>query len=180
MRAKKTDCTDLTHEAFSRPDFRERLAALIGPATGWREPGGSRATGNDHMPIAHKVAATMAYARRMVPGAGGEMVPDPSDIGPDIAVACLCGSDYRRGHIVRAVTWAMRADRSRVVHRNQDAIGYIVNAAFDRLVHQRTRPKLRAMRQTDWDELLLAAMAVLASLAEDSVTLAARRWKAKA
>lgn len=154
-----------THEAYSPPTFRERVAALVGSST-WREPGGSRATGPAPLPAAHAVAAALAMVKR---GAG--------DVGPDIAMCIALGSDAKRGLIVALLANAMKADRHPLTRRNVRTMGYVANCAFDIVVHGRWRERVDAISEHDWDLLLPSACRILEALADAALAEAERAWR---
>lgn len=154
-----------THEPRSIPDFRERLMALAG-GTAFRD--GTPSTRSDNLPVAHAVAAQLAFARR-----GRE------DVGIDVAVAAALGSDYKRAVIVSLLANALAVDRHPLTRRNLKALGYIANCAFDIVVHGRHRGRLSTVSADDWALLVPAACRILEALADAAVAEAERLWRRK-
>ena len=154
-----------THEVWSPPTFQERVAALVGGTT-FRQPAGSRGTGQDHMPAAHAVAAALAFVKR---GA--------NDIGTDVAVAIALGTDAKRGLIIAALAQAMKMDRHPLTRRNVKAMGYVANVAFDIVVHGRRRARLDRIAEADWDMLVPAACRILEALADAALAEAEGCWR---
>jgi hypothetical protein len=91
-----------------RAGFLERIAKLAGGTT-YREPVGAFGTRSDHLPDAHAIAAAMAFARR-----------NPTDIGPDIAVAIATGSAAHRTRIVMELSAALLASTGKVGERAEN------------------------------------------------------------
>ncbi|WP_244953566.1 hypothetical protein WCN79_01950 [Xanthomonas axonopodis pv. vasculorum] len=85
-----------------RASFRERLARMSGGTT-YRAPMEGHGTKSDTMPDVHTMAAALAYARQ------GE-----GDIGPDIALAIVCQTDYRRQRIVNELAAVLLAATGKV------------------------------------------------------------------
>lgn len=175
--------TPATHEAHSRPSFRERVLALAGHST-WREPSqGARST-QRQVPADHMIAAALAFGRKslrdarghVVLGAGGGVVPDPHDIGPDIAIDMATG---RPANYARICEWAGRAiagDRSAAARRGNAWVAHVAVAAYNALVRGYSVPGAPdGMRKDDWEQLVLYACLLLEYSAEDALALAGRR-----
>lgn len=157
------------HEQASRPDFRERVMALVGSST-WREPIGGRATDGDHTPSAHAIAAALAMARQ-----------GPGDLGPDIVIACALGNDWKRALIVRELANALAHRHNyrnhRALRRNYQHIGAIAAAAYDLAVHHQHRARLPRISPDDWDTLVAAGAQALLATGDATLAEAEKRWR---
>jgi len=154
-----------TFDASSKPSFRERVHALAGHTT-WREPTGAGTTHLRSIPSDHMIAAALSFGRR-----------DANDIGPDIAYDRATGHMGHKNRVCAALGKAMAADRSRLVQRNRAYIGVVAWAAYCIVVELPAVPKPEAVRDGDWADLVAAAAYILETLAEDALSLAARRNK---
>lgn len=87
----------MTDDTFSygKADFVERCAALAGK-TAYRTEVGSASAANRDVPNEHMLASAFAMARK------GE-----HDIGPEIALALVCGTTPHRVRIVRELAVAL-------------------------------------------------------------------------
>lgn len=159
----KTEAANQPNGSNDRPDFRERVYALAGHSA-WREPG--TASGTSHLraiPSDHMIAAALAFGRR-----------NPSDIGPDVAIDMATQRPGNRLKICAALGKAMAGDRSVLIKRNRDYIAHVAQGAYW-AVMGRTPTKPEAMDMDDWANLIAAGACILETLAEDALTLVARR-----
>lgn len=81
--------------SHQRADLLERLGCLVGGTT-WREPSGG-GTNMIELPMAHRFAAALAFAREC----------NPADTGPDILEALATGTQRHRIRIVAELTAAL-------------------------------------------------------------------------
>jgi len=154
-----------TFDANSKPSFRERVCALAGHTT-WREPTGAGTSHIRSIPSDHMIAAALSFGRR-----------DANDIGPDIAYDRATGHVGHKNRVCLALGKAMAADRSRLVRRNRQYIAVVAWAAYCVVVGLPVVPRPDAVRGDDWADLVAAAAYILETLAEDALSLAARRNK---
>jgi hypothetical protein len=153
-----------TFEAGSRPTFRERVAALAGHST-FREPAAPGAVNAQRqIPTDHLIAAALSFGRT-----------GPNDIGPDIAYDMATGRMGHHRRVCLALGQALASERSRVVTRNRPYIAVVAWAGYSAVVGLGTVPRPDGCAQEDWDVLVPAAALILERLAEDALSLAARR-----
>ncbi|WP_019303629.1 hypothetical protein [Xanthomonas oryzae] len=146
-----------------RASFRERLARMSGGTT-YRAPIEGHATKSDTMPDVHTMAAALAYARE------GE-----SDIGPDIALAIVCQTDYRRQRIVTELAAALLAATGKVGERCAQVLPIICGRAYVAVVLgvQATPDPAWTIAERDWQLLAGLAEATLMQAAEGAIRRAA-------
>lgn len=154
-----------TFETYSPPEFRERVAALVGGTT-FREPGCSHAQ-LGQIPTAQAVAATLALARR---GA--------ADIGPDLALDI---ATRRPAHYQRVCEWLGREfarDRGAAWRRTRAAHGWLAVLCYRAVVlDERFPPCPDGMSQGDYETVALSGVVVLMNEADSCLAEAARRWR---
>lgn len=166
-----------THEANPPRTFRERLQALAGSST-WREPMEAHGTKGRSVPAAHELAAALGMARRYVQH-GDARMPDPMDVGPDIAIDVVLGRTSNAGRVIRTVAAAMGSDRARAVQRCKPWLRIVVWAGYYELVHGQPLPMVRPseVAPDDWALLTDAALRIMEQLADEAVGRAARKWR---
>lgn len=155
-----------THEAGSRPSFRERVHMLVGHTT-WREPAqGSSA--QRPIPTDHMIAAALSFGRE-----------GPDDIGPDIAFDMATG---RMGHHRRvcetlgvALLRGVREQNQGEANRLRPYVAVVAWASYCAVVGAGQPPKPDGCRQDDWHDWVAAGALVLERLAEDALSAAVRR-----
>jgi hypothetical protein len=147
----------------SRPSFRERVFALAGHGT-WREPTGGGTTHLRSIPSDHIIAAALSFGRR-----------DRNDIGPDIAIDMATGLAGHYGKVCHALGKALAGDRSALVKRNRGYIGHVAMASYSVVLGRACPGAPEGVSDSDWGDLVAAGAHVLEQLAEDALSLAARR-----
>lgn len=147
----------------SRPSFRERVYALAGRST-WREPTGGGTTHLRAIPADHMIAAALSFGRR-----------SPGDVGPDIAIDMATGIAGHYGRVCAALGRALGADRSRLVRRNRAHIGHVSMAAYSVVLGRACPPAPDGIDEDEWRDLVAGGARVLEQLAEEALSLAARR-----
>lgn len=152
-----------TFEANSRPTFRERVFALAGHST-WREPTGAGTSHLRAIPADHMVAAALSFGRRA-----------PDDIGPDVAIDMATQRPGNRLKVCAALGKALAGDRSVLVRRNKAHIAHVARAAYFVVMGQAPSAAPDGVSEADWRDLVAAGAYVLETLAEDALSLAARR-----
>jgi len=153
-----------THEAGSRPTFRERVAALAGHST-FREPSQPGSVdARRTIPTDHLIAAALSFGRR-----------GSDDIGPDIAYDMATGRMGHHRRVCLALGQALATERSRIVQRNRPYIAVVAWAGYSAVVGLGQVPRPDGCAQEDWDVLVPAAALILERLAEDALSLASRR-----
>lgn len=155
----------VVHEAHSPPDFRERVAALVGGTT-FREPLGGGGSRWDHMPAAHLVAAALGMARQA-----------PDDIAPDIATAIALGSNHRRAVIIGKLAGALKSNHHRSARRLRKWMGLVANAAFDNLVHGVRRAPPASVDPEDWATMVAVGCRAMEALADSALWEAEQKWR---
>ena len=154
-----------THEAHSRPSFRERVQALAGHGT-WREPSGGSASFGQ-LPSDHMVCAALSFGRT-----------GPKDIGPDIAADMATG---RPANYQRVCEWTGRQignDRSAAARRCNGYAAHVAVAAYNATVRGWAVPDApTGVSVKDWGDLVLFACLLLDYAAEDALALAARKHR---
>ncbi|AEQ96874.1 hypothetical protein XOC_2766 [Xanthomonas oryzae pv. oryzicola BLS256] len=121
-------------------------------------------TKSDTMPDVHTMAAALAYARQ------GE-----DDIGPDIALAIVCQTDYRRQRIVTELAAALLAATGKVGERSAQLLPMIcgrANVAVVLGVQAKPDPAW-TIAERDWLLLAGLAEAMLMQAAEGAIRRAA-------
>ncbi|NID14359.1 hypothetical protein [Luteibacter yeojuensis] len=157
-----------------KPTFRERVFALAGHST-YREPTGGGTTHLRAIPADHMIAAALSFGRRSVRNSSGVFVPDANDVGPDIAIDMATGIAGHYGRVCAALGRALSADRSALVRRNRQHIGHVAMAAYSVVLGRACPPCPDGVTDEDWGDLVAAGALVLERLAEDALSLAARR-----
>lgn len=152
-----------TFEANSRPTFRERVFALAGHST-WREPTGAGTSHLRAIPSDHMVAAALSFGRR-----------DAKDIGPDIAMDMATGRAGNYARVCEALGRALSADRSVLVRRHRPYIAVAAMAAYNAIMGRQMPAVPHDVDADDWNDLVAAGAYILETLAEDALSLAARR-----
>lgn len=155
------------HFDRSRSPFRERVQALAGHPT-FREPAAG-STEQRTVPTDHMIAAALSFGRR-----------DRDDIGPDIAIDMATGRRQHALRVCEALGRALASDRSALVKRMRPFIAIVAADAYGLLVDGRRYPVPDGAIREDWDTLVSAACLILERLADDSLALAARRWRQEA
>jgi len=155
-----------TFEPQSRPDFRERVAALVGSTT-FRQPWGGGHAGGAQLPSSQAVAATLGMARR---GRG--------DISPDIATHIAVGPPAHHQRVGEWMGRQLAADRCVAVDRCRAHLGWIAVVAYRALVlGEMVPPAPDCCPERHYGELVLYSIIVLQNQADDALHLAARRWR---
>lgn len=161
--------TAMTYEAGSRPTFRERVAALQGSGSSWREPSTGHVARVKPIPAAHMTVGDLSMARR-----------DANDIGPDIAFDILT---QRMGHAHKVCRWLgkqLSADHCRAIERCREHIGLIAVLAYRyEVLREAFPPAPEGVTADDWGSLLILAALVLEYAAEDALCLAERNARAE-
>lgn len=160
-----------THEPRSRPSFRERVAALQGAGTSWREPVEGRSSAMKPIPGANMTAGNLSMARS-----------DGDDIGPDVAYDILTG---RPGHATKVCRWLGRQLAREARHRSGNVsearrciphLGLIAVLAYRyEVLGEAFPPAPDGVSGGDWGTMLIFAALLLEHAAEDSLALAERR-----
>lgn len=157
--------TASTFEAGSRPTFRERVAALQGAGSSWREPSAGHVARVKPIPAAHMTVGDLAMARR-----------DASDIGPDIAYDVLTQST---GHAVKVCRWlgaTIARDRSAAARRCREHLGLIAVLAYRyEVLREVFPPAPEGVTADDWGSMLIFAALLLEYAAEDALCFAERQ-----
>jgi hypothetical protein len=141
--------------------FRERLARLM-VGTTYREPMAGRST-DPHRMTDQDVAAALAYARC-----------GPDDIGPDIAYCIVCGSDWHRARIVKALAEALYCYR---LKGTRPHVLTIADQAFRAVVFGERVARPEGCPAKGYGMLLLGAAGVLHQLADESIHRAERAFR---
>jgi hypothetical protein len=187
-----------THEPRAPVPFRERLLRLLGGTT-YRQPVEGRGSRQREVPAEHELAAALGMARRHVCAACGAsgrrrglcagcgkptaVVPDPLDVGPDIAADVLFGTTRGASRVCRAIADAIGQDRARLARRNRPWLRLIAWAAYAEMLDGHSLAHLRpadSVTQADWDQLVEGSRRVMEALADEAVGRAARAWRAAA
>lgn len=152
-----------THETYSPPTFRERVYALAGHST-WREPSGAGTSHLRSIPADHLIAAALSFGRR-----------HPADIGPDIAIDMATGraGNYRR--VCEALGRALNGDRSVLLRRHRGCLANVALAGYNAVMGRAVASSPDDVSDDDWHDMVAAAARILEILAEDALSLAARR-----
>lgn len=146
-----------------KPTFRERVYALAGHST-YREPTGGGTTHLRAIPADHMIAAALSFGRR-----------SPDDVGVDVAIDMATGIAGHYGRVCAALGRALSADRSALVRRNRQRLGHVAMAAYSVVLGRACPPCPDGVTDDDWGDLVAAGALVLERLAEDALSLAARR-----
>lgn len=156
-----------THEAGSRPTFRERVFALAGHGT-WRGPSDGVRGEQRPIPADHLVAAALAFGRH-----------NPKDVGPDIAFDIALG---REGHKRGVCFWlggALAVERSGACKRLRPWAAHYATWAYNAMVHGwQFPPAPEGVADKDHGQVALYACLLLETVAEDALSIAARKMRA--
>lgn len=155
-----------THEAGSRPTFRERVHALAGHST-WREPTGAGTSHLRAIPSDHLIAAALSFGRR-----------DPSDIGPDIAMDMATGVAGHWRTVCERLGGLLAADRGAACRRVAPYAAHAAIAAYNAVVRGWQVPsEPDGVRRDDWHTVVLFGCLLLERMAEDALALAERKHR---
>lgn len=80
-----------------------------------------------------------------------------------------------KNRVCAALGNALGRDRSRLIYRNKPYIGNVAWAAYCVVIGMPPVPKPNSMDAEDWADLVAGGASILECLAEDALTLAARR-----
>ena len=156
------------HNDASHSSFRERVHALVGHSA-WRDSVGGGSPYRNGIPADHMIAAALSFGRA-----------HKDDIGPDIAFDMATGSAGHYGRVCAALGKALAGDRSVLVRRNRAYLGHVSMAAYHVVLGRPCPSVPDGVKEDDWRDLVAAGAYVLERMAEDALSLAARksRWAA--
>jgi len=146
-----------TNNHGERPVFLERLTRLSGQTT-FRELGGGGGSPYSARVIGHENALTLALSmgrRRMPVERMGETVyvPDPRDVGPDMAYTVATAVPYHREKIV---AWLARKLATETGPKGRKAINYqniLAQHAYEIVAFGYSRSPLPKRLPVCWDDL---------------------------
>lgn len=158
--------SDDTH-SNERPGFAERAAKLAGRTT-YREPVGGYGTSLGHMPDEHAIAAAFAYGRK-----------GPNDIGPDIALSIITGTQAHRTRIVVELAAALLIQMPRVSRGEEDAVIEVAADCFLRVVAGTGSGKPEGMNSRAYESLAALGDSILFAAADDAISRARRAYSGR-
>jgi len=156
-----------THEAGSRPTFRERVFALAGHGT-WRGPSDGVRGEQRPIPADHLVAAALSFGRH-----------DAKDVGPDIAIDMALQRDGSKAKVCIWLAGMLNSERSGACKRLRPLAAHYANWAYNAMVHGwQFPPAPQGVADKDHGEVALFACLLLENSAEDALANAARKVRA--
>ncbi len=162
---------------YDRASFAERAAKLAGVTT-FREPVGGRGTRRDQTPDEHSIAAAFAYARKMIWDEQlGEYVPDPHDVGPDIAIAIITGQAAHRQKIVTELAAALMSGLGRRSKGCAESIIYVAADCYMRVVTGKGIGKPEGMGDKPYEIARTLGDCILWRAADEAMHRAERAYR---
>lgn len=170
-----------THE---RAELREKLGRLAG-RTSWREPVAGYTNKAGEMSDEQKMAAAMGFARHMLPTGNPDepWMPDPEDVGPDVAICYACETRLSKPNILARITQVLCREFAQAAARPLMTKA-AVNAAFEWAIfgHEPDPAQVpkAGMTPATYRGLILVARGAIIRAGEEAIYRAERAYYGRA